>query len=74
MPNLILKKPSELDEVIQIESIHMTPSGNGIACWCPGCGVEVEFVEDWPIDIRTVCDSNECDTIFIITNDTPIIL
>ena len=68
----ILKKPSDLDKVIKIKSVHISASGNSIACYCPGCGVETEFVGEWPIDIHTVCDSSECDTIFMITNDTPI--
>ena len=72
MPNLILKKPSELDKPIQVEYLYSTNDGNGIATYCPECGLEYEFMFEWPIDIPIVCINKECTCRFIITNNTPI--
>ncbi len=72
-----IKKPSELDKVDKIESLHISASGDSIACWCPSCGAEITFGDDWPIDIVTVCTGIDdlavrCNTRFTISDDTPI--
>ena len=72
MPNLILKKPSELKENKPIPVDYIFDDGSGIGCWCPKCGREHNFVDNWPIDIPIVCEKVNCDCHFIITNDTPI--
>lgn len=70
-----IKKPSELKSEIPtpIDNIHMTSNGRGISCFCPDCGAEHTFTEEWPIDIPIVCsiiDSGDvCRCRFIIPND-----
>ena len=71
MPNLILKKPSELQKPIPVHYIY--DDGIGIGCYCPNCGLEHNFINDWPIDIPILCsNTKQCKCRFIITNDTPI--
>ena len=67
-----IKKPSELDRVIQIKDVHVGLQ-NGLACYCPDCGLEHEWLDDWPIDIRIHCVDADCKCIFTIPNNVEIV-
>lgn len=72
-----LKTTSDLPTPIAIKSIHMTPNGNDIGCYCPECNSLIEFRGEWPINIPITCgaiqnDKSICKCRFIITNDTPL--
>jgi len=71
----ILKMPSELEmnrANAFIEEVHAHEKG-GIACYCPECGLEHSFIDDWPIDILIVCDGSNCQCRFLIPNTVAII-
>lgn len=73
----MLKKPSELKSFQPTPVEYTYANGNGIACFCPDCGAETEFHNEWPIDIPITCgdiqdDGSVCNCRFIIKNDTPI--
>ena len=75
----MLKKPSELvkNKPTPVDYIHTAPNGKDIAVFCPDCGAEIEFRNEWPIDIPITCgsileDLDICKCRIILNNDTPI--
>lgn len=71
-----LKKPSELKENLPTPVEYVYGMGASLACYCPDCGAEHNYFDEWPIDIPIVCNTpNEdgvCKCRFIIPNDISI--
>lgn len=80
LKKLNIKKPSELDNIQIVQFVYAGLNG-GLACYCPDCGAEHEWLSDWPIDIRIHCGEDydalnqldeNCDCIFVIPNNVQI--